>query len=83
MTCGCCLEVCSQYDEDNYLGPQAIAQVRLFNMHPNGESTRDERLAGSWVTIDVLVLIRSRAVFRITSPDFRNSRFGKIFWLNS
>jgi len=37
MTCGCCLEACPQYDEDNYIGPQAIAQVRLFNMHPTGE----------------------------------------------
>ena len=46
MTCGCCLEACPQYDEDNYIGPQAIAQVRLFNMHPSGESTRDQRLEG-------------------------------------
>ena len=45
MTCGCCQEACPQYDEDDYTGPQAIAQVRLFNMHPNGESPRDERLA--------------------------------------
>lgn len=44
MTCGCCLEACPQYHDDNYIGPQAIAQVRLFNMHPTGEITRDERL---------------------------------------
>src|SRR5215216_8080583 len=44
MTCGCCLEACPQYDEDHYIGPQAIAQVRLFNMHPSGKMTRDERL---------------------------------------
>ena len=44
MTCGCCLEACPQYHEDNYIGPQAIAQVRLFNMHPSGEMNRDERL---------------------------------------
>ena len=44
MTCGCCLEACPQYDGDNYIGPQAIAQVRLFNMHPTGKMTRDERL---------------------------------------
>ncbi len=37
MTCGCCLEACPQYDGDNYIGPQAIAQVRLFNMHPIGQ----------------------------------------------
>ena len=36
MTCGCCLEACPQYDDDNYIGPQAIAQVRFFNMHPSG-----------------------------------------------
>ena len=45
MTCGCCLEACPQYHEDNYIGPQAIAQVRYQNMHPTGEITRDERLS--------------------------------------
>ena len=45
MTCGCCLEACPQYEGDNYIGPQAIAQVRLMNMHPTGEMTRDERLS--------------------------------------
>ncbi len=34
---------CMTY-EDHYIGPQAIAQVRLFNMHPSGEMNRDERL---------------------------------------
>ncbi|HMF55496.1 MAG TPA: succinate dehydrogenase iron-sulfur subunit [Pyrinomonadaceae bacterium] len=46
MTCGCCLEACPQYYEDQYIGPQAIAQVRLMNMHPSGKMTRDERLEG-------------------------------------
>lgn len=46
MTCGCCLEACPQYFEDNYVGPQAIAQARLFNMHPTGKITMDERLGG-------------------------------------
>lgn len=46
MTCGCCLEACPQYEGDNYIGPQAIAQVRLFNMHPSGKMNRDERLEG-------------------------------------
>lgn len=46
MTCGCCLEACPQYSGDQYIGPQAIAQVRLFNMHPTGKITRDERLEG-------------------------------------
>ncbi len=44
MTCGCCLEACPQYDGDNYIGPQAITQVRLFNMHPTGQMNRDARL---------------------------------------
>ena len=44
MTCGCCLEACPQYHEDNYIGPQAIAQVRLYNMHPTGKIQRDDRL---------------------------------------
>ncbi|HEY0005135.1 MAG TPA: succinate dehydrogenase iron-sulfur subunit [Pyrinomonadaceae bacterium] len=44
MTCGCCLEACPQYDGDQYIGPQAIAQVRYQNMHPTGKMTRDERL---------------------------------------
>jgi succinate dehydrogenase / fumarate reductase iron-sulfur subunit len=46
MTCGCCLEACPQYGDGNYIGPQAIAQVRLMNMHPTGQTTRDERLEG-------------------------------------
>jgi succinate dehydrogenase / fumarate reductase iron-sulfur subunit len=46
MTCGCCLEACPQYGGENYIGPQAIAQARLFNMHPTGAATRDERLEG-------------------------------------
>jgi len=46
MTCGCCLEACPQYGDDNYIGPQAIAQVRYQNMHPTGEITRDARLEG-------------------------------------
>ena len=44
MTCGCCLEACPQYHDDNYIGPQAIGMVRLFNMHPTGKMNRDERL---------------------------------------
>jgi succinate dehydrogenase / fumarate reductase iron-sulfur subunit len=44
MTCGCCLEACPQYHDDNYIGAQAIAQARLFNMHPVGKENRDDRL---------------------------------------
>jgi len=46
MTCGCCLEACPQYEGDNYIGPQAIAQARLFNMHPTGKMTAEDRLNG-------------------------------------
>jgi succinate dehydrogenase / fumarate reductase, iron-sulfur subunit len=46
MTCGCCLEACPQYHDDNYVGPQAIAQARLFNMHPTGKITLEDRLDG-------------------------------------
>ncbi len=46
MTCGCCLEACPQYEDDHYIGAQAIAQVRYQNMHPTGKMTRDARLEG-------------------------------------
>ena len=46
MTCGCCLEACPQYHDDNYIGPQAIAQAKLFNMHPTGKADMDVRLEG-------------------------------------
>ena len=46
MTCGCCLEACPQYSDDDYIGPQAIAQARLFNMHPTGSISVDDRLNG-------------------------------------
>ena len=46
MTCGCCLEACPQYHGDNYIGPQAIAQARLFNMHPTGSMEKEDRLNG-------------------------------------
>lgn len=46
MTCGCCLEACPQYHDTNYIGPQAIAQARLYNMHPTGKITIDDRLNG-------------------------------------
>lgn len=45
MTCGCCLEACPQYnDSTQFIGPQAINQVRLFNMHPSGAMHATERL---------------------------------------
>ena len=45
MTCGCCLEVCPQISGgSNFIGPAAINQVRLFNLHPSGKMHAGERL---------------------------------------
>jgi succinate dehydrogenase / fumarate reductase iron-sulfur subunit len=46
MTCGCCLEVCPQVnDSSKFIGPAAINQVRLFNLHPSGRMSARERIA--------------------------------------
>ena len=46
MTCGCCMEVCPQYnDSSEFMGPAPLAQVRLFNAHPTGRMNARERLA--------------------------------------
>ena len=38
MTCGCCLEACPQVNDSSpFMGPAALSQVRLFNMHPSGK----------------------------------------------
>ncbi len=40
MTCGCCLEACPQINEaSGFIGPQAIGQAVLHNMHPTGAMT--------------------------------------------
>jgi succinate dehydrogenase / fumarate reductase, iron-sulfur subunit len=45
MTCGCCLEACPQVnDHSNFIGPSALSQVRLFNLHPSGKMHATERL---------------------------------------
>lgn len=45
MTCGCCLEACPQINENSkFIGPAAISQVRLMNLHPNGALNAHERL---------------------------------------
>ncbi len=45
MTCGCCAESCPQVNEkSNFIGPAAIAQVRLFNAHPTGMVDKSKRL---------------------------------------
>ncbi len=45
MTCGCCLEACPQVHPLNeFIGPAAVSQVRLFGLHPTGKMNQDERL---------------------------------------
>ncbi|MCS6902028.1 MAG: succinate dehydrogenase iron-sulfur subunit [Myxococcales bacterium] len=45
MTCGCCLEACPQITErSSFIGPAAISQVRLFNLHASGARNAPERL---------------------------------------
>jgi succinate dehydrogenase iron-sulfur subunit len=45
MTCGCCLEACPQINSSSdFVGPAALNQVRLFNLHPSGKMHADDRL---------------------------------------
>ena len=45
MTCGCCLEACPQINATStFIGPAALNQVRLFNLHPSGKLHAKERL---------------------------------------
>lgn len=45
MTCGCCLEACPQVnDHSPFVGPAAVAQTLLFNLHPVGKTLENERL---------------------------------------
>jgi len=45
MTCGCCVEACPQFsDRSPFIGPAAISQAILFNMHPTGRVDADDRL---------------------------------------
>jgi succinate dehydrogenase / fumarate reductase iron-sulfur subunit len=46
ITCGNCLEVCPQVNENSdFVGAAIISQVRLFNAHPTGALHIKERLA--------------------------------------
>lgn len=45
MTCGCCVEACPQINsKSKFVGPQILAQVRLFNAHPTGKMQQEKRL---------------------------------------
>ena len=46
MTCGCCMQACPQVNSrSSFIGPAAVAQVRLMNVHPTGSLQAEERLA--------------------------------------
>lgn len=52
MSCGCCLEACPQFNleeddtewQESFIGPHAISQARLFNLHETGKILADERV---------------------------------------
>jgi succinate dehydrogenase / fumarate reductase iron-sulfur subunit len=45
MSCGCCLEVCPQVNEkSSFVGPAALGQALLFNLHPVGKTLASERM---------------------------------------
>ncbi|MCC7229970.1 MAG: succinate dehydrogenase iron-sulfur subunit [Fimbriimonadaceae bacterium] len=45
MTCGCCMEACPQVnDRSPFVGPAALGQTLLFNLHPIGKNLESERL---------------------------------------
>lgn len=45
MSCGVCLEVCPNVNsKSKFMGAAPISQVRLFNLHPTGSMSKNERL---------------------------------------
>jgi succinate dehydrogenase / fumarate reductase iron-sulfur subunit len=45
MTCGCCVEACPQVNERSaFVGPAALGQALLFNLHPVGKTLEKDRL---------------------------------------
>lgn len=45
MSCGCCLEACPQVNEKSpFVGPAALGQALLFNLHPIGKTLEKERM---------------------------------------
>lgn len=45
MSCGVCMEACPQVNARSvFMGPAVMAQVRLFNGRPLGESLKEQRL---------------------------------------
>ncbi|MCB2156025.1 succinate dehydrogenase iron-sulfur subunit [bacterium] len=45
MTCGCCLEVCPQFNSSSaFIGASNVGQAYLFNQNPTGKNLKTERL---------------------------------------
>jgi succinate dehydrogenase / fumarate reductase iron-sulfur subunit len=45
MSCGCCVDACPQVSEKtSFVGPAAIGQALLFNLHPVGATLASDRL---------------------------------------
>jgi succinate dehydrogenase / fumarate reductase iron-sulfur subunit len=45
MSCGCCLEACPQVNEHSaFVGPAALGQALLFDLHPVGKTLENDRL---------------------------------------
>jgi succinate dehydrogenase / fumarate reductase, iron-sulfur subunit len=45
MTCGCCMEVCPQFNErSDFMGAAIMNAVVLYNSHPTGNMNKNERL---------------------------------------
>ena len=45
MSCGCCLDACPQFTQDNdFVGAAVIGQVRYFNRHETGAREAEHRL---------------------------------------
>lgn len=44
MTCGCCAQSCPNYTlTGDFIGPAAVGQALLFNLHPTGSQLKGER----------------------------------------
>ncbi|HEY0868127.1 MAG TPA: succinate dehydrogenase iron-sulfur subunit, partial [Fimbriimonas sp.] len=45
MTCGCCVEACPNVNENStFVGPAALGQALLFNLHPIGKTLEKDRM---------------------------------------
>jgi len=45
MTCGCCMEACPNVNSgSDFIGPAALGQAHLFNLHPIGEYDKPKRI---------------------------------------